>query len=147
LANSTTPLLLWHGGLSLYYLSWVFGTRFDVNIQELVYTGFPRRGKVPVHGFMTIFLLVAIAAILLWTERSAQRFAIALNIFIVVDHLAWIYLRWLLKDVVSISRGTSGLKVESPLVAIDYTNLRQFAIYALLSSPNLGGFVTRPVSL
>src|SRR2546430_1347022 len=49
LANSTTPIVLWHGGLALYYASWVFGTRFDVSVQELVYYSFPKKGKVPIH--------------------------------------------------------------------------------------------------
>jgi hypothetical protein len=38
--------------------------------------------------------------------------------------------------------GISGLKVENPLGDIDFTNLRQFAICALLAPPNLGRFAT-----
>jgi hypothetical protein len=104
LANSTTPILLWHGGLTLYYISWVSGTKFDVDVQELVYVSFPRRGKMPVHGFLIILLLVVVAAVLLWTEGHIQKFAIAINIFVFIDHLAWMYLIRFIKGVVSNSK-------------------------------------------
>ncbi|MBL8667233.1 MAG: hypothetical protein JNM48_07215, partial [Rhodospirillales bacterium] len=104
LASSYTPILLWHGGLALYYVSWVFGTKFDVDVQELVYVSFPRRGQVPVHGFVTVLLLVVAGAALLWTERDIQKFAIAIDIFIVADHVAWRYLIWLVKNVVRTSK-------------------------------------------
>src|SRR4051794_17038958 len=73
-ANDTAPTILWHTGLALYYASWVFGTRFDVDVQELVYHEFPEQGRVPAHGYAVIAVLVIVAAILLWTEENVRRF-------------------------------------------------------------------------
>jgi hypothetical protein len=100
MANESTPMLLWHIGLSLYYISWIEGTNFDVDGQELVYIAFPERGRVPFHGIGTIVALIGAGVLLAWTAGDIQRFAIALDIFIIVDHVAWRYLGWLLKDVV-----------------------------------------------
>jgi hypothetical protein len=87
-------------------MSWVFGIRFDVDVQELVYAEVPRGIRYRYTAFITLLLLVAAGAVLLWTERAVQRFAIALNIFIVVDHLAWRYLIWFLKEVICTSQNT-----------------------------------------
>jgi hypothetical protein len=106
IASTTTPLVLWQSALWLYYFSWAYGTLFDVNVQEDVYVAFPERGRVPVHGFIVVLLLTVAGAALLWTARDIQRFAIAIDIFIVVDHLAWIYLIWLIRPVVEDSKTT-----------------------------------------
>lgn len=95
-SSSITPILLWHGGLALYFTSWVAGSSFDVDVQEQVYASFPRRGSVPAHGFVMILLIAVGGTILFWTERHIQRFAIAISIFFVIDQLSWRYLIWLL---------------------------------------------------
>lgn len=102
----TTPLLLWHVALSLYYISWIFGSNFDVDVQEEVYYEMPKGGQVPFHGFFTIVALVGAAILLGWSAGDIQRFAIAIDIFIIVDHAAWQYLIWLLKPVIRTSRRT-----------------------------------------
>jgi hypothetical protein len=102
--NSTTPVVLWHIGLGVYFASWIYGTKFDVDVQELVYDEFPSQGKMPVHGLVVILLLAVGAIILLWTQEHIQRFAIAISIFFVVDHLAWLYVIRFVKPIVTSSR-------------------------------------------
>ena len=89
--------LVWHVALIIYYSSWIFGTRFDTDIQELAYEQFPHKEKWPLQAFGVVAILAVVAGALCWAEGNIERFAVALVIFMVVDHASWRYLIWYLR--------------------------------------------------
>jgi hypothetical protein len=91
-----SPDIVWHAALIIYYSSWVAGTLFDTDMQELAYREFPRRGKWPGHAIAVVIILSAVAAALCWAEGDIKRFSVVLVLFIIVDHGAWRYLIWYL---------------------------------------------------
>jgi hypothetical protein len=95
--NSLTPDLIWRGAIVAYYLSWVKGTLFDTDVQELVYETVPNEGKWPLHSLAIVLLIGIAAAMLCWTQGDIKMFALALTVFVLIDHIAWRYLIWLLR--------------------------------------------------
>jgi hypothetical protein len=104
--NEKTPDLIWKGSLVIYFLSWVSGTNFDTDYQELVLVRLNRENTWPIQSVLALVALFVVAAALLWTvrpeidaagERNIKRFAVILCAFIVIDHAAWRYLIWFLQ--------------------------------------------------
>jgi hypothetical protein len=84
--------VLLRASLVFYYFSWLYGTTFDTDIQELVYYTAPtEQGKVPLA---TIVVMLSIAAMfgILCAVKSFQQFLMVLAGFWLLDILSWRYL-------------------------------------------------------
>jgi hypothetical protein len=66
--NTVSADIIWRIALVIYYLCWVFGTKFDTDIQELAYVEFSRKEKWPIEAIGVVLLLGAVAAVLCWAE-------------------------------------------------------------------------------
>jgi hypothetical protein len=84
--NTVTPDIIWRAALIIYYLAWTAGTLFDTDIQEIALAEVPNRGKWPVHTFGVVAVLGIAAFVLCWAQGDIEKFAIALTIFVIVDH-------------------------------------------------------------
>jgi hypothetical protein len=104
--NDTTPDIIWRAALIIYFTAWTFGTLFDTNVQEIALASVPNKGRWPAHTFGVVILLAIVAFVLCWTRGDIQAFAIALTIFVLVDHAAWRYLVWFLKPSIQKSYAT-----------------------------------------
>jgi hypothetical protein len=90
----TSPDLIWKFALIIYYFAWVFGSLFDIELQEDAYVNIGRRRQEhwPLASIATLAILFVVAVALFWSEGNIQRFAVVLCIFVFVDHAAWRYL-------------------------------------------------------
>jgi hypothetical protein len=91
LLESAPPEALLKFVIATYYFSWVFGTSFDVKLQQSVYVSDPSRGRLTWAGAVALVVLAVIAAILLWVSDSTKEFAAVLNVFVLADLLTWRY--------------------------------------------------------
>jgi hypothetical protein len=71
--------------LVLYYFCWVFGTKFDVTMQKLVYVVDPAKSYLRIGSVAMVVLLPAVAIILLWARGDEKKFAAAFSAFLIVN--------------------------------------------------------------
>src|SRR5579871_1306384 len=90
LVNSTASTVMWRGALIAYFWCWRFGSIFDTDIQELAYAYLPRGWRWRSYGI--VFLLIAVAAALVWSYGDIKWFAVTITLFFVVDHGGWRHL-------------------------------------------------------
>jgi hypothetical protein len=84
--------VLLRASLVLYYFSWLYGTIFDTDIQELVYYTAPtEEGKVPPTAIVVMLSIAAMFGILC-AIKSFQQFLMFLVAFWLLDILSWRYL-------------------------------------------------------
>ncbi|HEX9459703.1 MAG TPA: hypothetical protein VGA84_11190 [Thermoanaerobaculia bacterium] len=90
--RSLPATILLRASLVLYYFSWLYGTTFDTDIQELVYHTAPtKQGRVPTTAIVVMLTIAAMFAVLC-AITSFQQFLVFLACFWLVDILAWRYL-------------------------------------------------------
>lgn len=72
--------------LVVFYFSWVFGTMFDLNVQDLVYEHTSKKSSMSkkVGAIIFTILLLAVFCILYLTD-TYKKFAIVLVIFCIID--------------------------------------------------------------
>ncbi|WP_157643120.1 hypothetical protein [Bradyrhizobium sp. WSM4349] len=80
-------------GMGLYYFSWIFAAKFDLNLQESVYLIDPSEGTLPRSFFWLTPLFLIGAAFLLWAADHETYLAIFLSLFFVIDCVLWSYTR------------------------------------------------------
>jgi len=99
ISNASAADFVWKSALIIYFFAWVWGTLFDVNIQEIVYLEAPDRGKMPFSAIGIAAAIIVVGAVLVWVD-SFPRFVGALVVFFVIDHAAWRYLVNFLKPII-----------------------------------------------
>ncbi len=87
--NESDPGVLYKLGLALYYTAWVFGTKFDVDIDERVYIKDTARGLLDWKAFGIIMLLTAVMALFFWLHQYERVFGFGLIAFVLVNVAAW----------------------------------------------------------
>jgi hypothetical protein len=107
LLESTPPEAILKFIIAVYYFSWVFGSSFDVRLQQSVYVSDPGRGQLTWPGIVALGALAVIAAVLLWVSDSTKEFAVVLHIFVLADLLTWKY--YLIPRTTPIIRASKGI--------------------------------------
>lgn len=72
--NALSPDFIWKLALVLYYFGWVFGTKFDTDIQEMAFVSLCTKRQWPIQSLGVLVLLAGVAAALCWTERQYRAF-------------------------------------------------------------------------
>jgi hypothetical protein len=87
--NESDPGIAYKVGLFLYYTSWVFGAKFDVDIEERVYVRDSARGILDwkTFGVLTIFTIVML--FFFWLHTRERLFGCGLLLFVLVNILGW----------------------------------------------------------
>ncbi len=91
LENTRTDLLL-RVFLAIYYACWIFGTGFDLSIQQAVYVNDPHRGRMPFESYAVILSFGVIAVVLVWSSQDYRYFLPVLATFLLGNILGWAYI-------------------------------------------------------
>ena len=83
--------IVWKAALIIYFFAWVWGTLWDVGLQERVYLEAPNKGKLPWQAVAIAAAIAIVAAVLLWVDTFV-RLVGALALFTITDHAAWRYM-------------------------------------------------------
>lgn len=89
LLESTQAEFVLKVALALYYFSWVFGTNFDVKLQQDVYVRDRDHGRLGWRAASAIAGFGVVAAALLWVSDDEKRFAAVLTVFVVMNAVGW----------------------------------------------------------
>ncbi len=92
LLESAPPEALRRFVIAIYYFSWVFGSSFDVRIQQSVYVRDPSRGRLKTTGVVAVLVLAVTFAMLLSVSGNLREFVGMLNAFVLADLLTWQFL-------------------------------------------------------
>lgn len=92
-SDATAANFVWSSALVLYFFAWIWGTLFDVNVQELVYLSAENRGSLPKEALLLASVLFVVGGVLLWVSTFTQ-FVAVLVVFFLLDHAGW---RWLVR--------------------------------------------------
>ncbi len=92
LLESTKAGFVLRLALAVYYFSWIFGTSFDVSVQQSVYVRDADRGHLGWRAIAAIGLFGATAAIFLWASDDEKWFAATLTGFIIANIIGWLVL-------------------------------------------------------
>ena len=95
--------VVWKAALIVYFFAWVWGTLWDVGLQERVYLEAPNKGKMPWQAVAIAIAISILAAVLVWADTFVQ-FVAALALFTTVDHAAWRYLVSFLRPMIELAR-------------------------------------------
>lgn len=87
-------------GLFLYYTSWVFGAKFDVDIEERVYAGDSLRGVLDwkTIGVLSVFTLVMM--LFFFLHKRPQFFGLGLILFVLINVLGWKAVCWRVRSTI-----------------------------------------------
>ncbi|WP_152977734.1 hypothetical protein [Bradyrhizobium pachyrhizi] len=99
--------IVWKAALIIYFFAWVWGTLWDVGLQERVYLEAPNKGKMPWRAIGMAAAICTAGAVLVWVD-SFVRFVGALALFTTVDHVAWRYLVNFLQPMIQQAREEYG---------------------------------------
>ncbi|MDI3566660.1 hypothetical protein [Bradyrhizobium sp. Arg816] len=88
ISNASASGIVWKTALVVYFFAWVWGTLWDVGLQERVYLDAPNKGKMPLQAFGMAFAILVVGAALVWVDTFLQ-FVGVLALF--TDHAAWQY--------------------------------------------------------
>jgi len=103
ISNASAIDYIWKGALIIYFFSWVWGCKFDVNLQEVVYIRVANAGVLPLRAFAIAGVIIAMGGVLLWVN-TYPAFVVTLTVFTLIDHLAWRYLVGFLGPPIQTSR-------------------------------------------
>ncbi|MGH6924388.1 MAG: hypothetical protein ACRED5_11685 [Propylenella sp.] len=93
--------------LVVYYLSWVGGTRFDLETQKSVYLLDPNRGRSRAPALAVVASIFVAFAVLLFVRDDDRKLVIALAAFISVNVLSWrFFVRNIVGPIIAASRAT-----------------------------------------
>lgn len=91
ISNASAGDVVWKTALIIYFFAWVWGTLWDVALQERVYLEAPNKGNMPWQAVGMAAAICIVGAVLVWVDTFLQ-FVGALALFTTVDHAAWRYL-------------------------------------------------------
>ena len=77
--------------LAIYFFAWIFGTIFDLNLQENAFVNSPSKGKLTLSALGFMVYLGAVFGLLCWVD-SLQKFTIILTVFFISGILGWLYI-------------------------------------------------------
>lgn len=103
ISNASASGIVWKTALVVYFFAWVWGTLWDVGLQERVYLDAPNKGKMPLQAFGMAFAILIVGAALVWVDTFLQ-FVGVLALFTIVDHAAWQYLVSFLQPMIQHAR-------------------------------------------
>jgi hypothetical protein len=103
ISDASAGDVIWKAALIIYFFAWVWGTLWDVGLQERVYLEAPNKGRMPWQAVAIAAAISALAAILVWVNTFVQ-FVGALALFTIVDHAAWRYLVSFLRPMIQLAR-------------------------------------------
>jgi hypothetical protein len=83
------PGLLYKGGLFLLYTSWVFGAKFDVDIEEKAYARDDLQGALDWRALSVIALLTLTMTGFFWLHGMERFFGFGLLALVAVNILTW----------------------------------------------------------
>lgn len=83
------PGILYKGALFLLYTSWVFGAKFDVDIEEKAYVRDDRKGELDWRALGVIVLLTLTLIGFFWLHSMERLFGVGLLALAAVNILTW----------------------------------------------------------
>jgi hypothetical protein len=92
LLESAPPDRLLRFIAAIYYFSWVFGSSFDVRLQQAVYVSDPSKGRLTWKAIVAVLVLLVAGTLLLWASNSPKRFVVMLNMLVMADLVTWQFL-------------------------------------------------------
>lgn len=81
--------------LSFYIACWAAGTTIDTKVQSSVYLIDPRGGRVRVGSVIAVAAIAIFSIAVLLTRTNELLFCLALTVFVIVDTIAWSYLKFI----------------------------------------------------
>ena len=93
ISNTTATDVVWKSALILFFTSWIWGTSYDTDMQELVYLSAPKKGQLPLHAIGVSVMIAIVMSVLLWVP-DYQTFTLVLILFWLINLIAWRYLVW-----------------------------------------------------
>lgn len=103
ITDASASDVIWKTALIIYFFAWVWGTLWDVGLQERVYLEAPNKGRMPWQAIGFAAAISVFGAVLVWVDTFVQ-FVGALALFTAVDHAAWRYLVGFLQPMIQRAR-------------------------------------------
>ena len=75
-----------------FYLGWVFGPKFDIKVQKLVYVKDPHRGELTLIGFFLLITFSITAIFMLWVIDNEKIFFIALTVSMGLNIVSYFFI-------------------------------------------------------
>jgi hypothetical protein len=86
------PEILLKITMCAFYLCWVFGPKFDIKVQKLVYVKDPHRGELALMGFFLLITFSITATFMLWAIDNEKAFFISLTAFMGLNIVSYFYI-------------------------------------------------------
>ncbi|MHC2275316.1 hypothetical protein ACVME8_001927 [Bradyrhizobium diazoefficiens] len=103
ISDASAGDIVWKTALIIYFFAWVWGTLWDVGLQERVYLEAPNKGRMPWQAIGMATAIFVVGAVLVWVHTFLQLVG-ALALFTAVDHAAWQYLVRFLQPMIQMAR-------------------------------------------
>lgn len=87
--NQSDPGIFYKVGLFLYYTSWIFGAKFDVDIEERVYIADLARGLMDWKSLGVLALFTVVMVFFFWLHQYERFFGLGLLAFVLTNILGW----------------------------------------------------------
>lgn len=99
--ENAEPNTLLRVTLAFYYLCWVGGATFDLNIQQSVYLRDRNAGMIAISAVALLISFGITATVLLFASENKRWFSIALTIFWIVGTIGFWYIQNTIRPMVS----------------------------------------------
>jgi hypothetical protein len=87
--NRTDPTIIYKIGLFAYYTCWVFGAKFDVDIEERVYVRDNLHGILDWKAIGILAIFTVAMLLFFWLHYYERIFAVGLLAFIAANYAGW----------------------------------------------------------